>query len=199
MTVPTTQAIDWETRYRDGATGWERPGANPAFQSWLESGALSPCHILVPGAGRSPEPLMLAEAGFTVTVIDAAPSAVAVQRARLERLHVRARVERADLFKWQPPEPVDAVYDQTCLCALPPPTWPDYATRLHAWLRPGGQLFILFMQTAHPGGPPFHCDMGEMRRLFPATHWRWTDPLPPLVEHSPGRTEQPALLLALPA
>lgn len=196
MTTHATQAIDWEARYRDGATGWERPGPNPAFQAWIESGALAPCRILVPGGGRSPEPLVLAEAGFQVTVVDAAESAVAVQRARLERLHVPAQVECADLFQWQPSLPYDAVYDQTCLCALPPATWPDYASRLHGWLRPGGRLFILFMQTGTEGGPPFHCDMARMRDLFPTTHWDWDAPLPPRVEHPSGRTEQPALLRA---
>ena len=72
---------------------------------------------------------------------------------------------------WQPAEPFDAIYDQTCLCALPPEIWPDYAARLHGWLRPGGRLFVLFMQTGSRGGPPFHCDLTEMQRLFAPTHW----------------------------
>lgn len=189
-----TQAIDWECRYRDGTTGWERPGLNPAFLAWREAGVLAPCRILVPGGGRSVEPVALAEAGFDVTVVDAAASAVAAQRARLERLHVPARVEQADLFAWNPDAPFDAIYDQTCLCALPPATWPQYAARLRRWLRPGGAYFVLFMQTGVAGGPPFHCDMDDMRILFPATQWGWPDVLPAPVAHSPGRVEQPAVL-----
>ena len=191
---PTTQAIDWEARYRDGATGWERPGMNPAFTAWRDSGALKPCRILVPGAGRSPEPLALAEAGFTVTVVDASPSAIATQRARLQRLNVRAQVEQADLLTWNPAAPFDAIYDQACLCALPPAIWSDYATLLHRWLKPGGALFVLFMQTHSQGGPPFHCDLAHMHRLFPESHWVWPVTLPATVDHSPGRTEQPAVL-----
>ena len=80
-----TQAIDWDSRYRNGATGWERHGLNPAFLAWRESGELAPCRILVPGGGRSLEPLALAGAGFDVTVVDAAASAVASQRAHLLR------------------------------------------------------------------------------------------------------------------
>lgn len=190
----TTQAVDWEQRYRDGATGWERHGVNPAFTDWIESGVLKPCRVLVPGGGRSAEPLVLAEAGFDVMVVDAAPSAVAAQRARLERVHVRADIILSDLFKWQPDAPFDAVYDQTCLCALPPTLWPDYVARLHAWLRPGGRLFVLFMQTGTAGGPPFDCSLTAMRALFPAERWFWHEPLPPSVDHSPGRTEQPAIL-----
>ena len=195
--LPPTQAVDWETRYREGATGWERPGLNRAFLAWRESGALSPCRILVPGAGRSTEPLVLAEAGFDVTVVDAAPSAIAAQRELLTNLHVRARVEFADLFTWQPPTAFDAVYDQTCLCALPPSLWPDYVARLHGWLKPGGRLFVLFMQTGQPGGPPFHCDVATMRRLFAADSWEWPDHLGEPVLHESGRREQPVVLRTL--
>jgi len=189
-----TQAVDWESRYREGTTGWERPGLNPAFLAWREANTLAPCRILVPGGGRSVEPQALAQAGFDVTVVDAAASAVAAQRARLERLHVPALTEQADLMQWQPAAPFEAIYDQTCLCALPPAIWPDYARRLHGWLRPDGRYFVLFMQTGVVGGPPFHCDMDDMRALFPASLWQWPDALPAVVAHSPGRVEQPAVL-----
>ena len=189
-----TQAIDWESCYRGGNTGWERPGLNPAFLAWRESGVLAPCRILVPGGGRSVEPVAMAEAGFDVTVVDAAASAVAAQRARLQRLNVPALVEQADLLAWDPSAPFDAAYDQTCLCSLPPGIWRNYAVRLHRWLRPGGTLYILFMQTGVAGGPPFHCDMDDMRLLFAATHWDWPETLPSVVAHSPGRVEQPAML-----
>jgi trans-aconitate methyltransferase len=191
------QAIDWEGRYRDGATGWERPGLNPAFTAWLEARVLAPCRILVPGGGRSAEPLALAEAGFAVTVVDLAETAVATQRARLERLNVTARVEQANLLAWEPDAPFDAVYDQACLCALPPAAWPDYVDRLHRWLGGSGLLFILFMQTNTKGGPPFHCDMTAMRRLFAEPRWHWPDRLPDPVLQTAGRSEQPAVLQAV--
>lgn len=189
-----TQAVDWESRYRHGAIGWERRGLNPAFLAWRESGALTPCRILVPGAGRSLEPLALAESGFDVTVVDAAPTAVATQRARLDRIKLAARVEQADLFAWDPDAPFDTVYDQTCLCALPPGLWPSYVHRLHRWLRPDGTLFILFMQNHRQNGPPFHCDLGAMRRLFAAPAWTWPETLPQRIEHPSGLAEQPAVL-----
>ncbi|MDE2581346.1 MAG: methyltransferase domain-containing protein [Rhodospirillales bacterium] len=189
-----TLAVDWEAKYRAGSAPWERPGAHPAFQEWRAAGTLAPCRILVPGAGRSAEPLALAEAGFAVTALDAAPSAVAVQQARFERVGAHARAIVADLFAWTPDAPFDAIYDQTCLCALPPALWPDYAARLAAWLRPGGALFVLFMQTGQPGGPPFDCALPAMRRLFGPDRWTWPEALPPPVPHPSLRAEQPALL-----
>ena len=190
-----TQAIDWEGRFREGTTRWERPALHPAFVEWQKNGTLAPCRILVPGAGRSTEPLALADAGFNVTVVDASPTAVATQRARLERMHLQVRVELADLFTWQPTTPFDAVYDQACLCALPPALWPDYAARLRSWLRPGGRLFILFMQTGKPDGPPFHCDVTAMRTLFDATHWDWPESVPEALPHPSGvGAEHPVVL-----
>ncbi len=189
-----TQAIDWESRYRDGTTGWERHGLNPVFLAWRESGLLAPCRILVPGGGRSPEPVALAQAGFDVTVVDAAPSAVAMQRAWMERLGIAATIEQADLFAWDPGEPFDAVYDQTCLCSLPPALWPNYVRRLHRWLRPDGALFVLFVQNDRRSGPPFHCDIAGMRRLFAEPAWQWPDVLPERVAHPSAVAEQPAVL-----
>jgi SAM-dependent methyltransferase len=193
-----TQAVDWEARYRDGATAWERPGLHPSFVSWLESGVLAPCRILLPGAGRSLEPFALAEAGFDVTIVDLAESAIAAQRARLERLQVTAHVELADLLYWDPPGQFDVIYDQTCLCALPPAVVPQYIDRLHRWLRPHGRLLVMFMQTGSPGGPPFDCPLPVMRRLFPDALWGWPTSLSDRVPHPSGRTEQPVVLTRRP-
>jgi SAM-dependent methyltransferase len=171
-----SMALDWEAHFRAERTPWERPTPNPAFLAWRESGALAPCRILLPGAGRSGEPLALAQAGFDVTVVDAAPSAIAVQQVRFQSAGLRAALIEADLLTWPAPELFDAVYDQTCLCALPPEVLPEYAANLHRWLRPGGALFVLLMQTGKPGGPPFDCPPDAMRVLL-GVGWQWPDQL----------------------
>ncbi|MBV8524277.1 MAG: methyltransferase domain-containing protein [Acetobacteraceae bacterium] len=186
--------VDWEAKYREGATPWERPGLHPAFLDWRARGVLRPGRVLVPGAGRSPEPLALAEAGFEVTVVDSAPSAIAAQTARLERVNLWAQVVKADFFTWEPGQPFDAIYDQTCLSALPPGLLPDYAARLRRWLRPGGKLFVLFVQTGQDGGPPFHCDLSRMHELFAPGEWEWPPVLPDPYPHPVGFTEQPVVL-----
>lgn len=186
-----TQVLDWEGKYQAGSPGWERPGLNPAFAGWRESGALAPCRILVPGAGRSLEPLALVDGGFSVTIVDVAPSAIAAQR---ERLAGRADVVEADIFAWEPVVPFDAIYDQTCLCALPPGTLPDYEARLARWLRSGGAFFVLFMQTGQEGGPPFDCPIPRMRELFGPERWVWPETLPERVRHPSLRDEQPVVL-----
>ena len=180
---------EWEARYREGNTGWDRGDASPALSSWLETGALAPCRTLVPGCGRGHEVIALTRQGFEVTALDFAPSAVAHVQEALSREGLNADVQQADVLQWQPDVPFDAVYEQTCLCALPDDTWPDYAQRLHGWLKPGGRLYALFMQTGQPGGPPRHCDLLRMRRIFDEDRWHWPESEPMLVPHRNGRFE----------
>ena len=191
-----TAALDWEARFRAERTPWERPSLNPAFVTWRASGALAPCRIMLPGAGRSGEPLALAREGFDITVVDLSPTAADVQRVRLQAAGLPGTVVQADLLEWQPSEPFDAVYDQTCLCALPPPILPDYVAQLHRWLRPGGRLFILFMQSEREGGPPFNCPIEAMQRLF-AMGWSWPDQLRERVPHGTQTEQIPAILTRL--
>ncbi len=187
----STTLLDWEERYRTGRTGWQRDDANPQCLAWIADGTLPKGRVLVPGAGRGAEPLALAQAGYAVTAVDVAASAVAFQAARLAPFGGAAVA--ADLFVWTPAALLDAVYEQTCLCALPPELWDAYAARLAGWLRPGGVLGAMFLQTGREGGPPFHCDLGRMRALFPAALWDWpADPRP--VPQFGGLSEIPAAL-----
>jgi SAM-dependent methyltransferase len=178
----------WESRFQQSRTPWEREGINPAFAAWRNSGALLPCRILVPGAGRSPEPRALLDAGFDVVTLDLAESGVAAQAAQLGA----DRAVLGDATTWLPAQPFDAVFDQTCLCALPPPLWPAYEANLRRWLRPGGRLFMLFMQTGKDGGPPFDCPIPAMRVLF--ARWTWPDVLTEQFAHPLGTVEQPVVL-----
>ena len=194
MSGPTA-ALDWEARFRAERTPWERPSLHPAFVAWRASGALAPRRILLPGAGRSGEPLALARDGFDVTVVDLAESAVNVQRVRLQAAGLRGAAVQADLLEWEPAAPFDAVYDQTCLCALPPGMVERYAERLHRWVRPGGQVFMLFMQTGKEGGPPFDCPTERMRLVF-GEGWSWPEELGGPIQHGAGQ-EIPAILTRL--
>ena len=178
----------WESRFQENRTPWERGTLNPAYLAWRDSGALAPARILIPGAGKSPEPEHMLAQGFDVTTLDLAPSAVHDQASRLGP----HRALQGDVTTWTAPAPFDVIYDQTCLCALPPPLWRAYHARLRTWLRPGGRLFILFMQTGRVGGPPFDCPMPAMRTLFAA--WTWPETLPAPIPHGLGGMEQPAIL-----
>lgn len=187
----------WEARYRDKNTPWDREGTSPALAHWFGTGELTPGRILVPGCGRGYEVVEMARRGFEVTALDIAPTPVAVLRQRLKDEGLRAEVLQVDAFAWQPAEPYDVIYEQTSLCALSPSQWREYADRLYRWLRPGGRLFALFMQTGRADGPPFHCEVSEMKELFASDHWQWPDEPALEVPHSVGFFEKGYVLRRL--
>ncbi|MFZ0487118.1 MAG: methyltransferase domain-containing protein [Arenicellales bacterium] len=178
MTLTTDNAHEfWEERYENRNTPWDRGETNPALIDWLSTGIPEPpAAVLVPGCGRGHEVLELARRGFSVTGIDLSERALDELNARLRRESLEAELVAADLLGWEPPRgPFDIIYEQTCLCALLPRQWKDYEVRLRQWLKPGGLLLALFMQSGKTDGPPFHCALPDMQRLFDAGRWRWPD------------------------
>lgn len=187
----------WQQRFETGSTPWDRGEVGPHLQRWLASGAIAPGQrVVVPGCGSGWEVAALAAAGVDVVGLDYVEAAVERTRTLLAAHGLAAEVAQADVLQWQPAGPVDAVYEQTCLCALHPDHWRAYATQLGAWVRPGGRLLALFMQkretSAGDGvvsGPPYHCDIHAMRALFPSTDWAWPKPPYAHVAHPSGAYE----------
>ena len=174
---------EWERKFRAGDTGWERGAINPAFTRWLARDDFARGTVWVPGCGRSPELAELARRCRALGV-DVAETAIAYQARALAGLNGHAML--GDVLTWSAAEPVDAVYEQTCLCAIPPSDRAAYEAQVARTLRPGGKLFALFMQKDGTGGPPFHCAIEEMRTLFPPARWQWEDGAPFKSPHPKG-------------
>ena len=174
----------WQERFEKQETGWDRGGASPQLLAWLARGDLQPCRLAVPGCGSGWEVAELAARGFEVTGIDYTQAAVDRTRALCLERGLAAEVVQADVLQYRPQAPFDAIYEQTCLCALHPEHWLRYAVQLRDWLRPQGVLSVLFMQVLRPSasesgvieGPPYHCDINAMRVLFPESDWIWPKP-----------------------
>jgi SAM-dependent methyltransferase len=189
----------WNAKYHAGIPPWDRGEVSPALLGWIEDGLLTPCRILVPGCGRGHEVVELCRRGFSVCAVDIAPLALEHLREELQRAGMEAELVQADVLDWTPHRPFDAIYEQTCLCALPPQDWVAYEHRLRGLLKPGGRLFALFMQTRTEGdgpgqGPPFHCALSDMRQLFPPAHWKWPETEPVRVSHPNGLIELAVVL-----
>jgi SAM-dependent methyltransferase len=195
----------WQDRFERHNTPWDRGAASPQLERWLADGSLQAAaahaRIAVPGCGAGHEVAALAAGGYDVVALDYTPAAIALTRARLAAARLLAEVVQADVLAWLPHTPLAAVYEQTCLCALHPDHWRTYAERLHAWLRPGGQLFALFMQMPREAaaqgeivGPPYHCDINAMRALFPHPLWHWPKPPYAQVPHAAGMRELAVVL-----
>jgi len=178
----------WEARYQAGTTGWDRGSSSLNLSYWLDKDLLKPCRILVPGCGNGYEVVTLAKLGFDVVAIDIAPSAIKNLQTMLDDANLQAELILADFFTWTPDERFDAIFEQTSLCALPQCQWEQYEAQLYKWLKPQGELFAAFMQTDREGGPPFHCSLVNMEKLFSSDKWGWSE------EHiaqekEPGMTE----------
>ena len=181
----------WQERFEKNEIGWDRGAASPQLIGWIESGALQPCRIAVPGCGTGWEVAELARRGFEVVGLDYTAAAVERTRALLDAQGLKAEVLQADVLQYQPATLFDAVYEQTCLCAIHPEHWLEYAQQLQQWLKPGGSLWVLYLQMIRPAateegvihGPPYHCDINGMRALFPEKAWIWPKPPYEKVEH----------------
>ncbi len=192
----------WQERFVAQRTPWDRGEANPALEPLLIRGAFpAGGRVLVPGCGAGHEVVRLAAAGFRVLAVDYAPAAVAQTRERVLQAGLEADVLEADLLAWAPPAPLDAIWDQACLCALHPDHWVAYAKRLADWLAVGGTLVLLAMQVERERrregfveGPPYHCDINAMRALFPSSRWAWPRPPYERRTHPAGFAELQLLL-----
>ncbi len=164
---------------------------------WRNAGAFDGVErVIVPGCGRSEELKGFAALGKSAIGADLSSTALAWQKTQLEKDGLDAELIEADILLWRPDAPLDAVYEQTFLCAIPPRLREEYEEAVHDWLKPGGRLFALFMQKDEPGGPPYGCSLPAMRALFPADRWDWPDAVPAAYPH-PSLSGKPELAMIL--
>lgn len=200
MAGPTTEF--WQQRFEKNETGWDRGSPSPQLLAWLDSGELQPCRIAVPGCGSGWEVAELAKRGFDVIGLDYTAAAAEKTRALVAAKGLKAEVIQADVLSYRPENKFDAVYEQTCLCAIHPEHWFEYAQQLRQWLKPEGSLWVMYMQMIRPAaseegvihGPPYHCDINAMRALFPEKDWVWPKPPYSKVPH-PSLAHELALRL----
>lgn len=200
MAGPTTEF--WQQRFEKKETGWDRGSPSPQLLEWLDSGVLQPCRIVVPGCGSGWEVAELAKRGFEVTGVDYTAAAVEKTQVLLDTHKLKAEAIQADVLTYHPEKTFDAIYEQTCLCAIHPEHWFDYAQQLRQWLKTEGSLWVMFMQMIRPTaseegvihGPPYHCDINAMRALFPEKDWIWPKPPYAKIPH-PSLSHELALRL----
>ena len=187
----------WDSGYqRASPPGWQRPGINPAFTFWFGT-PITGKNVLIPGCGTAEEPLQFTRMGNAVTMVEIAPTALEIQKKKYAAQGLPTTAVEFDLSdllnSWTPPRAFDVVYEQTCLCAINPGDRGKYESKIYSCLRPGGDLFILFMQKKNPqsaDGPPFHCDLADMKELFAVDRWQWQSTAPEVTSpHHMGVTE----------
>lgn len=158
--------MDWEARYQDADTPWERGAAAPPLVGWLARNQMAG-RVLVPGCGSGNDVRALARTGAEVVGLDIAPSAVARAQAIPRVANERFVVD--DLFAL-PPEfhgAFDVVFEHTCFCAIDPSRRADYVEAVAQTLRPRGQLLAVFYLDPNVDeGPPFGVTTEELEAWF---------------------------------
>ncbi len=168
-------AAYWSERYRRGETGWDLGGETPVLRELLQRGSFPvPAQdagrkgrILVPGCGYGHDVVLLARRGYDVVAVDFAPEPLGWLGEQLSRKGLAAQLLCVDLFELPQhlSEPVDAVWEYTCYCALDPRRRDEYFAILRQVLRAQGWLVGLFFPLSSEPlgeGPPFPVSREEV-------------------------------------
>lgn len=189
-------AVDWQSRYLQGDTPWEKGAPHPALLDFLQKTPLGG-RVLVPGCGSGHDVRAISSAGAAVVVgLDIAPAALQAARS-----FAKSGMEEYLLGDFlagdaQALGPFDAIFEHTCFCAIPPGRRSDYAAAAAGALKPSGLLvgvFFLDPDNPDPEWPPFGSCLEEILSVFSRAfgHVRTVRDLPTY----PGREGREALVV----
>jgi methyl halide transferase len=164
--------VDWESRYQNADTPWDKGECHPALADLIDHFLNSEGAIIVPGCGRGWDLLALAKAYPTRIIIGVDLSLSAVVAARelcVDFPHVQ--VHHADFFdtiSWLGNYEVSGIWEHTCFCAIPPELRDDYAKTVNQILPSGGILAGVFFTDMDDerSGPPWNCPVDEVIQRF---------------------------------
>ena len=180
-----SQSAFWDERFDCRFTPWERHGVPQRLREFVAN-APAALATYIPGCGSGHEVGFLADAGWNVCAIDFSAAAVAAAHAQLGP-HA-ARVRHADFFTWEPPQPLQLIYERAFLCALPRAMWPQIARRYAALLPRGAVLAGFFYFDSTLTGPPFGAAPGVLEALLsPAFELIDDQPVPDSIAAFAGR------------
>ncbi len=170
--------LKWEERFSTiGDTGWAF-GAGPApevaqaVQLYRQRVAPNGGFAVDLGAGDGRNSLFLAEQGFDVVAVEAAPTGARRIQERLAERSLPGKVEAADLRDYQLPVPIDLLVACHVLHLLPEPY-----QRLREWqdaTRPGG-ICCVSSRGPIPQDPPgyyWYPTPGELKHIFQFVGWQ---------------------------
>lgn len=177
MEIRTQEAAKpsyWQSRWREGRTGWDLGGVHPFFSELINhassAGLKASGYVIEPGCGRAHTGAALAKLGYNVTAFDVSQEAVDAAKKLYAHL-ANLELVVADLFalpdSWT--NMFDAVYDRAVLCALPRSIRPVYVEACAKMLKPGGLFLSIPFTKLHiteSEGPPFAVCEEDLEEMF---------------------------------
>ena len=173
MEDPVNTAEFWEACYETEMDNWDLGGPTPVFERIASE--IPKGRICVIGCGRGYDAVTFAKAGFEVTAIDFAQTAVLASRENARKQEVEMTVLREDFFDLPDElhDQFDYVLEYTCFCAISPERRFEYDRVIWQLLKPEGKLLGLFFpldKNVDEGGPPWGVNISELHALF-GLHW----------------------------
>ena len=119
----------------------------------------------------------LAASADRLTVLDASPETLALNRERVQRPDIEYVV--ADLFRWRPERAYDVVFFSFWLSHVPRNAFGAFWTLVRSCLAPGGRVFLIDSRITPPEAPgvtdPYVVGVGpdlQLRRLNDGAEYR---------------------------
>ena len=159
---------EWEAQYRADDMPWEKGAPSPGLVDFLAAHPeLTRGSVCVPGCGTGHDARAWAQAGFEVTGLDIAPSAIRLCEEKTAGTGLPVNFLQADFLSATPPQPFDWLFEHTLFCAIPPARRDDYVQAVLRWLKPAGQfLAVHYMIRDIEDPPPFGAIQEELMERF---------------------------------
>ncbi|MDA8774860.1 TPMT family class I SAM-dependent methyltransferase [Opitutales bacterium] len=188
-----TKETEWEKRYLEADTPWDKGEPAPGLIDWLQKKTLKEdARVLVPGCGRGHDASAWAKAEYETTGMDLSDLALSGAREKYESLPNLAFFP-GNFLEDKPQEPYDLIFEHTLYCAIDPIRRDEYAQALNHWLKPGGYfLAIHFVFPLSEEGPPFGASKDEIIKRFESTFELIEDWKP---RHFDGRRDEEWMFL----
>src|SRR3954468_16944499 len=158
---------NWEKLYQKGETPWEKGEASPGLVDFLKAfPELPKGSVLVPGCGTGHDARAWASAGFEVTGMDLAPSAVQLSREKTTAANLKADFLQMDFLRTEPFKKFDYIFEHTLFCAIQPDERDVYVQAGERWLDATGRYIAVFYMIPDKEGPPFGTTRPEIHSRF---------------------------------
>lgn len=159
---------DWETRYLTGDMPWEKGEPSPGLVDFIAGHPdLNHGTVCVPGCGTGHDARVWAKAGFKVTGVDLAPSAIRLSRERTAAANFQAEFLQLDFLRDEPPQRFDWLFEHTLFCAIESAERDLYVEAVLRWLAPNGQyLAVNYMLPPDTDRPPWETSREELWNRF---------------------------------
>lgn len=155
-----------ETHYKKNETTWDLETPHPVFEELINSNLLEKKgKVVILGCRKGHNAILFAKAGYDVTAIDSAMSAILETRKLAKKSKVNLTTYNLDFF-YMPGRLIqkfDYAIEYAIYCSIEPKRRTEYLDNIRILLKPRGTLIGLFYPIdKHKGNFPFTVDLKKL-------------------------------------